>query len=1015
MAPMKKNWMNYSVSALQHCTALFAKDKNILVYFKEMTRKCIERKFYQKGMKCETRYGFSCQPVNKDVYRESPEFEVEGQHSVFHAMYNPWLYQMNTTVSQPLEQQCISVTYYRSRFHRNPKAFVLINSHPFIAQFHVLKYSFNVLKIFRLKFTFKVFELTDMCTPVVKPRMYGSLWAHFLLTEFVRLRGKHYQDGIPFFSTIFFYCMKRPQWSVFTSKTTALEYSLCRVCVGLTSRVTFIYQVIDRFVLWTTEDTYRMAAYGKAKVSMYETSFVTASQKVALNPMHICVGFHPRLRSCDRYVSNVFLKHEKFMFLRFRKMLGTKMRIFFLDYLNHEKYVFEFLEMEDYYIKSFHCTVQAIRQWDDANFVRYQFIEAKVIQRDIHSDIVKLNYFSDICSNIFHCQVVYRLQGNPSTYLQADVTRVVFTGWRMVSCMYGGVSFHEYNKSAQSYIEVNSICRNSSDLRSSGQAQKFSAMYTSTSNKVLITFYHFPQDLLNISLAFLPSTCQGVFVNPCFDITFPSEHQGVPLHHPQLVTDPNLCRVVQFGFFILYSGGLYNGRVIKNGCVNVFEMKPSDISSWCGSSLKYVQVSWIPSYTVTLFNELDDTYKGDTFLFSSKVRTEQKLIERKDFPCEEKLNNMTFFRKPRDKIMKGSQWHRGLNIFNTHISGMNASFEATMSLIYFQRKMYDSFATTVGPLSDSLSILELHFISCEISSLLTLPTGIGSLSSTQRRLCLREPVKGVMVKNSMLELSLSGKLNCFHCSIGNISFMSNLCLSLSWAKVLYKITTYHPSPEFNLCVPNKQNLGEDKLIWKSNVPFQMFYLSNMFLLVDLPGKILDVKFNSTPNICDSDGDCWLKYRWLSREEPPVEYAKSYYRYMSVHIGTAKENDFSYQINLFKIFSRDIKGDYEEPSFQTWYEADRMCNEKGGILPQIVSVHQIYHLTVFVKRAAVTVLLTNVFIGIISEVQETYLSSCGFICKCNSSSDTLCLKKIPNKFMWGRGEDRMLCWDGYWHL
>ena len=83
-----------------------------------------------------------------------------------------------------------------------------------------------------------------------------------------------------------YFCMKRPQWSVYIGNVVAISYAVCTVCVHHVSRVVFMYQVLDGGFFRTVKDEFR-------KVNYTETTSVSAIShplpQYASSQLMVCV------------------------------------------------------------------------------------------------------------------------------------------------------------------------------------------------------------------------------------------------------------------------------------------------------------------------------------------------------------------------------------------------------------------------------------------------------------------------------------------------------------------------------------------------------------------------------------------------------------------------------------------------------------------------------------------------------------------------------------------------------
>ena len=180
---------------------------------------------------------------------------------------------------------------------------------------------------------------------------------------------------------------------------------------------------------------------------------------------------------------------------------------------------------------------------------------------------------------------------------------MVFSGWKVHSCLYGGVSLHEKespntDEIKRTYTEIYDLCDNVTNLETtvetsrrvgrSGKVETSTSMdtsrrvetstfvtdrtyvptapYYSATTEILIVVNSEPQYTLNVSFRISHSECRGVFVNPCpldkyakYPLTFPRHYADRVLHYPSSVTNStDICLHVQFSLQFMFTGGRYN-------------------------------------------------------------------------------------------------------------------------------------------------------------------------------------------------------------------------------------------------------------------------------------------------------------------------------------------------------------------------------------------------------------------------------------------------------------------------
>ena len=539
------------------------------------------------------------------------------------------------------------------------------------------------------------------------------------------------------------------------------------------------------------------------------------------------------------------------------------------------------------------------------------------------------------------------------------------------------------------FTEIYSLCTNktnkltiqSSDHSNSSNPYKgsYSHLYYAASNQTLIVVHSRPYYLLEVNLRISLSECRGVFVNPClerkyFDIvTFPSFYKDKVLHYDypfndisdDLDDDDVPCLAVQISLKYLFSDLSYDDDVLRYGCKKGFAIKQNNLK-WCGAKLQYFQIHQMKKYFSIQYQypgylpqnrmKSQDT---DVFLFANKVSNTSFILgDKQEFQCREHIENPGGFKRYTQKIVEDSEWYRGVKVFNTSQQQLKNSIhhmKADIKFVRTQKQMEDLFHMTVQPLSESISILMVRYQKCEALVPMQLPEDSTSLISKliNRSICVREPVRGVMDRNMVLELSLIPEVPNKNFSLGTISVYSNLCLSTSWLRELFYIDVYTRDPEFTRCNGKQQNSGEDQLIWTSTLSLEVFLLTGNKFMLFLPGKIFDSEIILNPSIIYEQEETAIKYRWTTKPDKRVfrlgistfKGTGSGYAFTSFRL---QENYFNLQHHKFIVLTRNVRGDYEEPERHTWYQADRMCKNKRTHLPSIVSYQDVADLMAFLR-------------------------------------------------------------------
>ena len=374
-------------------------------------------------------------------------------------------------------------------------------------------------------------------------------------------------------------------------------------------------------------------------------------------------------------------------------------------------------------------------------------------------------------------------------------------------------------------------------------------------------------------------------------------------------------------------------------------------------------------------------------MFSSDLRNSTGEVKLKQkFHCRENIHDPGVFKQNQDVVVNKSEAYRGFQVLKTRVNAENFTvglhnFETEIKLVRTQIKITDSFRLRVLPFFESTSILTLTYRKCRRIEFSPLPTGVRHLAGNSgSHICLTEPVKGILPMITHLEISLLSNRATFDTSVlGNLTFHTNLCLSESWIRALHQ--NHLSANRFIPCADKKHNLGEDRLIWKGRLTTELFIQFNNKIYISLPGKLFytDLSLSSSENICADD--CALKYRWFTDEQRcfvPRKYLdpnRKFKLFEVIGVGLAFIGSAAWTLNFintqylhrYVLPSRDLKGDYNEPTARTWLEADEMCRKVNSHLPSIVSSEDMEDLKEYVRMASSSALITDIFIGIYSKV------------------------------------------------
>ncbi len=629
-----------------------------------------------------------------------------------------------------------------------------------------------------------------------------------------------------------------------------------------------------------------------------------------------------------------------------------------------------------------------------------------------------------VCTKAFGCHSVLHLSTPHSTYVQVKVNGFAFHGRKLFTCFYGGVSFYISHKTRRQGLttqrEILTICSTVAHKKLSSTYYQ----YTSNQNEFILVLYQEFGDYLGIALSLSESNCKGTFVDTCrvriglpelpletlpefqMDYTlsrYTDDSRRQILYYQVPFEDNGYhCTVFQIGmkYFLEASGDIRrSSHIQKYGCSTKFEMRNPDRYSkqrdkWCS-----VKVSYTMFFMET--QSLGDVPESGKFVFlNSVLNATHNLSQSKEDACAEKFENISRF-----KFQSTSEWTKRALTFKISSADKDISNKMFSTTVKFEHKQITSRSFTARSISFSDTVLDFFFINvaprsetfhtivykfqeCMIPKA-NFPTGLLHLGTEKNSpICLRQPVKGILDNNVVLQLSLETHAQVFYDSLGTITADSNLCLSndhLFSSLTLSDLQYFLSRNIFRMCTDNQRNDGDDKLIWNSILRSSHFS-SKPMVYVRLPGKITDIKLHAKVN---KGQTIVLRNTW---KMIPEKYTKVY-----VHMGgninykrvfkCMAEMYFKAQFystyldhrcrnkeplglrvchkdHIFCLLSKesDVQG-YTEPLNHTWIEAKEMCKGKGFHLPSIVAQADVNKLIHYINIASFTRLIISIFIGI----------------------------------------------------
>ncbi len=846
-------------------------------------------------------------------------------------------------------------------------------------------------------------------------------------------------------SHVLVYALQRSQWSVFTRYNTDIEYQSCWKCeMNHKSVINFDYQIIKSNMVKTEGDMFHRLRFSRETP---RTPYLVHGQI-----MHKYITYHSahnqQLKSFSFLIKVKVHQHILFQLKNYSKKGGKqtaktlwlreKVRFLLMDSTNQQVALEEIKARKT--VTYFQCLLLLLSCETNKPFNEYG-----------------LNFQPFNTTNQTHCalgkqqhkrlrislrwtthQEITRLTSPPDMFINVSIHRVSTTANPNSECFNAGISFME------SYFEVLRFCHNFS----TESERNFYYPYISASNDIIVTIYADNGAKVDTEISFCTSLCQGLFVNPCIleqtplphpifgnpwfaGKVFPDKFQNhVWVYDSLNKNDAKNCLVVQLA--MLYSTHPSENFYVQHssvmGCSNLFHIKTCRGD---GQWTEKCSNMWSSAY-VTLFNHhwaphgshpiSGLTFKDTVSLgFVNKVSLISQTRENQSFSslhmdrCKENIlrrKKFRYFSKPVDK----SEWFKRFTFYSTekenvpnrsHIDKMflNVTISKT------QERTYDILFIDLQPLSKTVVTLKMEIQSGELVDNHMIHSAPHLLPN--HSLCLRQPIKGILSKNCILEMTLLSTKGNINQEIGDVLINTNLCFSfwksfgkLGSEEAMYFIREYM----FQSCVFNKSNKGEKQLVWKSVLKTGLF-ASGRSVKVEMPGKILNAQLYFTnPKIQSLVFS--LRFFLLPHQNNLTKDQVA----ACMNIGLSEEHRYFIYGNLSQLFriswpkrrrssscrwcrqfpfpllsdsnlperfeqicykrwqtfplelvSRNIWGSFEQTTPTSWLKAADMCLKRESHLPSITSSEDAASIVEFVKEISVSVALMNMFIGITQQV------------------------------------------------
>ena len=347
---MAKRYMKYSDGTMKYCVSINLKP-NVIMYL-TLVIECIE--VFQLRANCQHAKTEFFHRARENRKRHCRHVVPGG--GLFQTMDNFEIEFIATKKREPMGEVCITGAYGNLQTVA-PK------------MFEKVRYSFDVSERLGLNVTFLTFSLSDMCV-IDHPFRSGNCF-YDKDTEYVLIdQGDPDPRNKPYF------CFKRPQWSVYTSNTTLIDYYPCNVCNNFKSSIVFRYQIIDRGLIQTDSDIYRNILYGGHAWSTWRRRYYSLDKGAHVPYSSLCLSL---LHFCSHQFLEFFVRGAKYERLSLMKTGAARQQVFVSEYFGAS--AVELRRPEVLSLNSFYCLIRvAVRtESDDTDALIYaSWVESNV-------------------------------------------------------------------------------------------------------------------------------------------------------------------------------------------------------------------------------------------------------------------------------------------------------------------------------------------------------------------------------------------------------------------------------------------------------------------------------------------------------------------------------------------------------------------------------------------------------------------------------------------------------------
>ncbi len=650
---------------------------------------------------------------------------------------------------------------------------------------------------------------------------------------------------------------------------------------------------------------------------------------------------------------------------------------FLLDNRNHDVSQIDISNKRySHSVQYFYCSIQVVL--DNIRVDRIHHLSdvlyhstTPVKPQRIPANATALHLLSDVkCRKTSDCQVVYTINRKSPNYTQIEMRNMNYSGWKVPTCFYGGISFYEKD------LEVLSLCDNYTYLENKifqvpekktsllfqNNTRKPIVPYVSATNSIKLVLYNDSSASVNVMLTFSSVQCRGVFFSPCqkYILEF-RKHAVIPrgvgvkesgnVVHYGTSGKNNSCIVYQVGHRYGYSARYYTGDslfflnyIFIRGCSVKHQLRAVS-EQVCEVHMNFTHV--VPRVE---YNDGASSYRGDSLSYTGDSLDFVHKIENDH---EEKCEQKTYKRYSFETKINLSTHLGSVFLFNTKVN-----LRSTFSDLGSNHANKDLLFTNIGPYSESVSNIRFQQTTCTSSKLMQVKHPEGSLdmsSPNNDTICLRDSIGPYSGGQWFLTISLLGAYNWSNCGFGHMKISTYLCVH-SDEYMAVGINRYMNLPACdNIFIGSgvdsrhEGSPGSGALFWTSEL--STLTLRTQTATWHLPGNVMDALIILNGDNCCKGPSCWLQYMWVRKEPDLVDFFRE-----------LKEEDIR-----FENIRRKVAAGYEAPPAATWQEANNKCKDDGEHLPSMVSYRDVQKLMLFLYKVSGYFLVTDLFIGIHKQV------------------------------------------------